>query len=440
VRSIHVREVRKETREVDYVASTETVDSYDEVLRQNWILDRYLRNPVILWAHNNDWAVPTLPIGRATKVRVEDKKLLITAKFSEANPFARIVFDMIVEGMLRAGSVGFRPHKVTRESIGGVERVVCDQNELYEFSICPIGSNPDALVDAEERMAKAIEAHAQRAMAGGAPAAPAPQQPARGERSGSVSVERAAEALRRLAAAGVITNSNPAPAGKRNKMKIKTLTKEQHDDLGRRGVISHECEGCKDILVLEAPGVVALAQEHRELSAKAQAADDRAKAAETARAEAETRAKSADDRAKAAETARDTAVAERDAATKRAGDEKARADKAISEKAAVELAPLTGIEPWQLSPAAAKRLAARAATDPDGYAADVAEVHDKGVKAGVLKSGNVPRVPETSKSDPTPAVSELDANAGDDRELLAEMEKRAKDYALLSAANATGVS
>ena len=410
LRTVDVRAVRKEVREVDYVASTETIDSYGEVLRQNWIFDRFNKNPVILWAHNNDWAVPTLPVGRSVRHVVENKQLLITPKFSVVNPFAIIVFDMIVEGTLCAGSVGFRPHKVSRETINGAERTVCDQNELYEFSICPMGANPDALViESEERMAKMLDELSRKAV----------------------------HSIPQARSGGPLTNQNPAPAGKRNTMKIKTLTKEQHQDLARRGVVTHECEGCKDVLVLEAPEVVTLAQEHKELSAKATAAEHRAVAAEQAKAEAETRAKSAEDRAAAAESAKATLVQERDAATKRADDEKKKADEAVSAKAALELGPLTGLDAWQLSPAQAQRLAQRAATDPAGYAADVADVREKGVKAGALKADALPRAQETQTPDQRPPTQQLNAAAadGEDPDLMAAIKERSQQLAATRASN-----
>lgn len=427
LRTVNVRAVREDAREVDYVASTESVDSHDEILRQNWIFTRYERNPVILWSHNNDWAVPGLPIGRAAKFGVVDKQLLITPKFSEKNPFARIVFDMIVEDMLRAGSVGFRPHKVSRETIDGVERVICDQNELYEFSICPMGSNADALVlSAEERMVKMIDERSKSAVL---------SFPTKG---GSVDVEALAANLNRLALAQR-ANNTPVRAGTKDikTMKTKKLSAEDVTDLVSRGILTHECDDCKAVTVIDAPSLVKVAGEGASAVALAATNAERAKAADAARAEAETRAKAAEDRAKALDAERAAAIAERDAAKTLAGTEKKRADDALSAKAEIELAPLVGVAPWQLTPAAAKRLATRAVTDPEGYAADVAETTAKGVAAGGIKSSVQPRVPATSLPDPTPATSERDADPNAvGADLNAELNKRAREHQGLTAANA----
>jgi HK97 family phage prohead protease len=156
-RSAHVRALREAEREVDYIASTETVDSYGEVVRQNWRLERFNTNPVILFAHDSH----SLPIGQSMKTAVESKELIITVRFAtaKANPFAEFVWQSVLERTLRGCSVGFFPHKVSREDIGGVNRVVLDDNELYELSVCPIPSNPDALDMIDEKMlsAEALE-------------------------------------------------------------------------------------------------------------------------------------------------------------------------------------------------------------------------------------------------------------------------------------------
>jgi HK97 family phage prohead protease len=166
VRTIHVREVREDAREVDFVASTETVDSYGEIVRQNWRLERFRANPVILFAHDSH----SLPIGQSVKTVVEGGALLITVKFAtaKANPFAELCFQSVLERTLRGGSVGFKPHSIKWEMHNDVERCVLDDNELFEFSVCPVPSNPDGLAQLESRMMAALKTLS------AAPAAPKP--------------------------------------------------------------------------------------------------------------------------------------------------------------------------------------------------------------------------------------------------------------------------
>lgn len=154
MRTVDVREVREDAREVDFVASTETIDSYGEIVKQNWRFERFAENPVILFAHDSH----SLPIGHATKFAVENNELRITVKFStaRANPFAELCFQSVLEKALRGGSVGFKPNTVRWEKHNDREVCVLDDNELFEFSVCPLPSNPDGLAQLERRMAKAL--------------------------------------------------------------------------------------------------------------------------------------------------------------------------------------------------------------------------------------------------------------------------------------------
>ena len=95
------------TRCVDFIASTDAVDSYDEIVEQDWILDRYMANPVVLFGHNSR----DLPVGTCLECAVVDrggrKQLEARIRFlsAEANPMAEQVFHSIKEGALRAVSV-----------------------------------------------------------------------------------------------------------------------------------------------------------------------------------------------------------------------------------------------------------------------------------------------------------------------------------------------
>lgn len=143
-RSIAIRGVREDKREADFIFSTDSVDSYDERVEQDWQLERYHRNPVVLFAHNSR----ALPIGRAKNVAVVDGALQGTVVFvsEKANPLAEQVWQCIKEGALRAGSVGFIPHSYRWEKEDGKERLILSQNELLEWSVCPVGANADALL------------------------------------------------------------------------------------------------------------------------------------------------------------------------------------------------------------------------------------------------------------------------------------------------------
>lgn len=140
-----------ESRTVDVIASDETIDSYGDIVEQSWNLERYLANPVVLFAHDSD----DLPIGTAENVRVEDGALRATLRFvsEKANPLAEQVWRSVQEGTLRAVSVGFYPRDVRFEMRDGKEVCVLANNELLEISVVPVPANPNALAQLRARAA-----------------------------------------------------------------------------------------------------------------------------------------------------------------------------------------------------------------------------------------------------------------------------------------------
>lgn len=155
---VTIRAVNEDARSVDVVASTTAIDSHGDILEQDWRLERYLLNPVVLWHHNvfesSRWSmgegirpVDLLPIGHAQNVRVENNELKATLVFGSAdfNEMSERVFLGFKEGHLRAVSVGFRPGKVTEETINGGTIFRLSQNDLMEISAVPIPSNPEAV-------------------------------------------------------------------------------------------------------------------------------------------------------------------------------------------------------------------------------------------------------------------------------------------------------
>ena len=113
----------------------------------------YSRNPVVAFNHDTD----DFPIGtsadREGKVAIwvddvtlggETKRALLgKCYFSKANPKGRLSYEMVKEGTLRGCSISFLPTgDVSKNSNGGNHY---GSWKLLEWSICPIGSNPDAV-------------------------------------------------------------------------------------------------------------------------------------------------------------------------------------------------------------------------------------------------------------------------------------------------------
>lgn len=127
------------------IGSTAAVDRYGEVIDQSsWDLKHFKKNPVILWAHNLTLGEDRPPIGKATKVKVENGSLTFDIQFDMADPFAADIFRKYKEGFLSAFSVGFIPHKIQRSDSGDDAPILMD-NELLELSAVPVPANPEAL-------------------------------------------------------------------------------------------------------------------------------------------------------------------------------------------------------------------------------------------------------------------------------------------------------
>lgn len=137
-----------------FIASTESLDSHGEIVEQVWDLERFNRNPVILFGHDSR----ALPVGKGVSAKVvkgDDgaPQLEIEVQFAsaEANPLAENVWQSLCEETLRACSVGFRPGDIRCEMRDGVEVYVLSNNDLFELSIVPMGSNPETIAKMHAR-------------------------------------------------------------------------------------------------------------------------------------------------------------------------------------------------------------------------------------------------------------------------------------------------
>lgn len=153
---VNLKEARMDgtTKVYPWVLSTTRVDADGDIVKQNWDLERYRRNPVILDSHN----YYKFPIGRMVSIAVEgdaDTGRLVGEVGIPLGVSAEIdaIARSIDADLLRAGSVGFMAGSVTRvddpderQALGlGRNGVVINSGQLLEYSLCSIGSNADAL-------------------------------------------------------------------------------------------------------------------------------------------------------------------------------------------------------------------------------------------------------------------------------------------------------
>src|SRR5689334_6661906 len=99
--------VDEATRSVEILASTP--NPVDGEALVSWDLERFRKNPVILWSHDR----ASLPIGRAeeTSIKLDSDGLKMRVFFAsaDANPEAEKVYQGVRERTIRTVSVGFDP-------------------------------------------------------------------------------------------------------------------------------------------------------------------------------------------------------------------------------------------------------------------------------------------------------------------------------------------
>lgn len=144
--------INESARTCDFVASTDAVDSYDEIVEQDWRLERYRSNPIVLYGHNS---YSRTPIGKSIRTDVVTtatgrKQLECTIQFAKTAS-AEEIWQLVKDEVLRAVSVGFVPGEYRLEKRNGQDVYVCSNNELYEISVVPIPANPEALAKMRAR-------------------------------------------------------------------------------------------------------------------------------------------------------------------------------------------------------------------------------------------------------------------------------------------------
>lgn len=108
-------------------------------------VDDYLRNPVVLWAH--DYYGTRLPIGRTAGLRVLKKSIKARIVFDMDDPFAAEVARKYEDGFLNTVSIGWNIIEVEGRNV--------TKWDLLDISAVPVPGDPAALI---ERQAVAVRA------------------------------------------------------------------------------------------------------------------------------------------------------------------------------------------------------------------------------------------------------------------------------------------
>lgn len=160
-----LRSIDVESRSVEFVISTESVDTYDTVFKADgWDLTRYAKNPIVSYQHDDFSSDPDMIIG-TSEVRLEDGQLIARLTLedmeNDMNQVAEKVWRKIQKGTLRMASIMGKPldGRYGDRSLGEDPEVFYfTRTELYAWSVVTIGSNPDAHVRSDSEL-RFIESH-----------------------------------------------------------------------------------------------------------------------------------------------------------------------------------------------------------------------------------------------------------------------------------------
>jgi hypothetical protein len=152
---------------VDYIASDQTVDCYNEVvLASGWRFNLFSKNAPFVDSHNY-WSIDRV-LGRVESWEVKGKKLVERVRWAIDSdvPLAKLGFELTEKGYLKAVSVGFFARRwatsygdasmweaavkeagLSKDDLARC-RVIFLEHEQVELSACIIGANPNALAKA----------------------------------------------------------------------------------------------------------------------------------------------------------------------------------------------------------------------------------------------------------------------------------------------------
>ena len=129
--------------EVEFIVSTNALDAHGERIDVDGIdFKDYKKNPVVLWGHDGF----NLPIAKTTKIWKEGGKLMARAKFYLKDDFASKVHSYIVDGFLRAVSIGGMVEEWADDGL------TISKLNMKEFSVVSIPANPEALATATKSL------------------------------------------------------------------------------------------------------------------------------------------------------------------------------------------------------------------------------------------------------------------------------------------------
>lgn len=134
------------------IAANESVRRPPDLDFDGLSVDNYLRNPVVMWAHDSAGRSPSggLPIGRTLGIaKTPDGRIVADFEFLDGDPFAQRVRNAWDRGFLQAASISWMPVETAPAGDGRWRDV---RSDLLEWSIVSLPADPEALRETHRRM------------------------------------------------------------------------------------------------------------------------------------------------------------------------------------------------------------------------------------------------------------------------------------------------
>jgi len=146
-RQAEIRAVNQEDRTAEFIISNETVDRHGTSFKMDgWDLTTYERNPIVSYNHNAGNDNPDMIIG-SSEVYKDGNNLIGRVTFEDGNELAEKIWKKINKGLLKMASVGAIVHDYRygkKENNEDDNTIYFTRQELLEWSVVSVGSNPDA--------------------------------------------------------------------------------------------------------------------------------------------------------------------------------------------------------------------------------------------------------------------------------------------------------
>lgn len=145
VNAVFTKSADEKPKRFHAVLSSAKEDRHGEVVRQNFSLSNFKKNPVVIDSHQYDTIFNIL--GKMTKVGVKDGSLQGDIEFATMTMAGFMAELMVEQGFVNAVSIGFMPMDFG-------EKGEITKSELLEVSLVSVPANAEALI---EKAFKGIE-------------------------------------------------------------------------------------------------------------------------------------------------------------------------------------------------------------------------------------------------------------------------------------------